>query len=88
MKMTTPMAVMVAVSNGEDKSSCVLEKMDGLVVFKSSLQRPKSVIFEGLVREFGYGVGGRRKKMMMMKKKKKRELRGMRGLDREWEVEK
>ena len=38
---------MVAVSSEGDESSCVLEKME-LVVFKSCLQRPKDVIFEGL----------------------------------------
>ena len=55
------MVVMVAVSNGEDESFCVLEKM-GLVVFRSYLQRPKDVIFGELVWSFGYGGGGERKK--------------------------
>ena len=41
---------MVAVLNGEDESSCVLEKME-LVVFRSYFQRPKDVIFEGLSNE-------------------------------------
>ena len=59
--MTPAMVVVVAVSNGEDESSCVLERM-GRVVFKSCIRRPKSVIFEGLVRGFSYGVGGERKK--------------------------
>ena len=39
---------MVTVSSEGDESSCVLEKME-VVVFKSYLQRSKSVIFEGLV---------------------------------------
>ena len=34
-------------SEGKDESFCVLEKME-VVVFKSCLQRSKSVIFEGL----------------------------------------
>ena len=38
---------MVAVLNGKDESSWVLEEME-LVVFDSCLQRPKDVIFEGL----------------------------------------
>ena len=33
----------------------VLEKME-FVVFKSYLQRPKNVIFEGFMRRYGYGV--------------------------------
>ena len=41
-------------------------------MFKSCLQRLKSVIFEGLVRRFGYGVRGERKKKKEKKKKKKR----------------
>ena len=47
---------------------------------RSSIQRSKSVIFEGLVTRFGYGVGGIRKKkkkkkmmMMMMRASWKRE---------------
>ena len=43
----------MAASNGEDENSSALEKME-VIVFKSCLQRPKSVIFEGLVRRFGY----------------------------------
>ena len=46
--------VVVAVLNGEGESSCVLEEME-LVVFRSCLQRPKSVIFERFVRGYGYG---------------------------------
>ena len=39
---------MVAVSRGKEESYCVLEEME-VVVFESCLQRPKDVIFEGLV---------------------------------------
>ena len=39
---------MVPVSRGEDESSCVLEEIK-VGVFESCLQRPKDVIFEGLV---------------------------------------
>ena len=59
--------MVVAASKEGDESFCVIEKME-VVVFRYCLQRLKDVIFEGFVREFGYGVGGRRKKM---KKKKK-----------------
>ena len=60
---------MVVVGSREgDGSSCIFEKME-VVGIKSCLQRLKDVIFEGYVREFGYGVSGRRKKM----KKKKEE---------------
>ena len=52
--------VMVVASNGEDESSCFLRKM-AVVVFKSCFQRPKDVIFKGLVRRFGYDVHGERK---------------------------
>ena len=45
---------MVAIFNGEGESSCILEKIE-LVVFKSSLQRSKSVIFEGFVRRHSDG---------------------------------
>ena len=41
-------------------------------MFRSYLQRPKDVVFEGLSESFGYGGGGERKKKM---KKKKRECR-------------
>ena len=43
-----------------------------LVVFRSCLQRPKDVVFEGLSESFGYGGGGERKKKMKKKKKKKK----------------
>ena len=62
--------MVVAASREGDESSCVLEKMED-VVFRSCLQRPKDVIFEGFVTDFDHGIGGRRKKMMMMMKKKK-----------------
>ena len=51
-------------------------------MFRSCLQRPKSVIFEGLVTRFGYGVGGESEK-----KKRKRVLR-QRILEKEYEFEK
>ena len=41
-------------------------------MFRSCLQRPKGVIFEGLVTRFGYGVGGERKKKKEKKKEKKK----------------
>ena len=47
--------VVVAASREEHERSCVIEKIE-VRVFKACLQRPKSVIFEGLVRWFGYGV--------------------------------
>ena len=50
VKMTPLIVVMVAILNGEDKSSCVLEEIE-VVVFRFCLQRPKDVIFEGLSRE-------------------------------------
>ena len=53
--------VVVAATQGESESSYVLEKME-VGMFKFCLQKPKSVIFERLVRRFGYGVGGERKK--------------------------
>ena len=40
--------VVVAVSRGSDESSYALEKME-VRVFEFCLQRPKDVIFEGLV---------------------------------------
>ena len=40
-------------------------------MFRSCLQRPKSVIFEGLVTKFGYDVGVERKKKMEKKKRKR-----------------
>ena len=64
--------MVVGASREGDESSCVLKKMV-VIVFRSCLQRPKDMIFEGFVREFGYGVGGRRK--MMMKKKRRRRSR-------------
>ena len=41
-------------------------------MFRSCLQRPRSVVFEGLVTRFSYGVGGERKKKMIEKKKKRK----------------
>ena len=40
-----------------------------LVVFRSCLQRPKYVAFEGLSESFGYGSGGERKRKMKKKKR-------------------
>ena len=44
-------------------------------MFRSCFQRPKNVIFEGLLSRFGNGVGEERKKKME-KKKRKRALEG------------
>ena len=64
--------MMVAVSREGDESSYVLEKIE-VVVFRSCLQRPKDVIFEGFVREFGYGVEGLGFGVGERRKKKKKE---------------
>ena len=46
-----------------------------LVVFRSYLQRPKDVVFEGLSEIFGYGSGGEKKKKMKKKKSVERSWR-------------
>ena len=73
--------VVVAASREEHERSCVIEKIE-VRVFKACLQRPKSVIFEGLVRWFGYGVSEEEEE------KVERTWRSQRVREREWEFEK
>ena len=49
-RMTAPPRVVVAVLNGEEESSWVLDEME-VVVYRLCLQRPKDVVFEGLSSE-------------------------------------
>ena len=72
MKKTPPLVMVVAVLGDEDGSSWDLVKMS-LVVFKSFLQRPKNVIFEGLSEEGLVMVvvekGGRRRRRVLLKER-------------------
>ena len=66
-KKMTSSKVVIADPRRKDESFCALLEEMEVGAFRSCLQKPRGVIFEGLVTRFGYGVGGERKK----KKKKK-----------------